>query len=89
MWLAMVLQRVIRQMLFVLCEHHTVHLRGGSCADQRHLLVDFGQPTAQGANRPLQGCVTIDQRFLVCEVPDPLSPVLQIDETQMGAIADN
>ena len=39
-------------------------------ADQGHVLVDLGQPAAQGADGPLQRGVAVDQRLLMGEVPD-------------------
>ena len=57
------LQRVIRKVLLAFGEHHAVDLRVGACADQRHVLIDLRQPAAQGADRPLQRRVAIDQRL--------------------------
>ncbi len=48
------LQRVIREMLLAFGEHHAVDLHVGVFADQRHVLIDFGQAAAQGADGPLQ-----------------------------------
>ena len=55
----MVLQRVIRKMLLAFGEHHAVDLRVGAVADQRHVLIDFGQPAAQRADGPLQLAVAL------------------------------
>src|SRR5438093_592765 len=47
----MVLQGVIRKMLFSFSEHHAIDLGGSPSADQGHVLIDFGQSTAQRTNR--------------------------------------
>ena len=51
------------------------------------MLIDFGQPAAQGADRPLQRGVATDQGVLMGEVPDAGAPVLQIDVAQPRAPA--
>ena len=85
----MMLQRVIREGLFALGEHHAVDLRVGPFAGQRHVLVDLGQPATQRRDRPLQAAVALNDSALMGEVPDAGRPVLQIDVTQPGAGLDD
>ena len=76
------LQRVVRQMLPAFGEHHAVDLRSAPRADQRHVLIDLGQPCAERADGPLQAAVALDEAFLMGKMPDAVSPVLQIHVTQ-------
>ena len=50
----MMLQRVIRKMLFAFGEHDAVDLRVGVLAGQRDVLIHFRQAAAQRADGPLQ-----------------------------------
>ena len=79
----MMLQRMVRKVLPVFREHHTVDLRRGTFADECDLLVYFGQLGSQGSNRPLQGRVATDERFLMREVVGLVTPLLQIDIAEM------
>ena len=81
------LQRVVRQVLLALGEHHAVDLGIGAASDQGHVLIDLRQPAAQGGDRPLQRGVAIDQRLLMGKVPDAGGPVLQVDVAQPCARA--
>ena len=81
----MVLQRVIRKVLLPFCKHHPIDLGGRPSADQGYMLIDFGQPAAESANRPLQAGIAIDQRLLMSEMPDSAAPVLQVHVAQSGA----
>ena len=77
-----VLVRVVGEVLRAVGEHHAIDLGMRPFADQGHMLIDLGQPAAQGADRPLQRGVAADQRFLMGEVPDAGAPILQIHVPQ-------
>ena len=84
----MVLQRVIRQVLLALGEHHAVDLGLGVWPGQRDVLVDLGQPLPRA---PIVHCkrrVAADDGLLMGEVPDARAPVLQVHVPQPGAGAD-
>ncbi len=42
----------------------------------------------QGADRPLQVGIPSDNRFLMGKMPDLLAPVLKVDVSQIGSVAD-
>ena len=64
---------------------HAVDLTARRPRRPGHVLIDLGQPAAQGADGPLQRGIAVDQGLLVGEVPDAVAPVLQVDVAQIRA----
>ena len=81
----MVLQRVVGEVLASFGEHHAVDLGGTARPGQGDVLIDLGQPAAEGTDGPLQPRIAFEDRLLVGEVPDATTPILEIDVAESCA----
>ena len=57
------LVRVVREMLPAFGEHHAIDLHFGIRPGHRDVLIHFGQPAAERADRPLQSPLAADIAF--------------------------
>src|SRR5438105_2143697 len=83
------LERVIRDVLLALGEEHAIDLTLGPAADELDVLIDLRQAAADRGDGPLDRGIAADDRFLMSEVPDAMTPVLQGNEAQPGLWAEN
>ena len=84
-WRFMMLQRVIGQVLGGFGKQHAIDLASSTFPNQTDMLVYLGESRTESCDRPLQGSVSIDESFLMGEVPHLAAPILQVDEPQHGA----
>ena len=77
------LQCVVDQVLAVAGEHDTVDLGPGTGFDQGHPLVDLSESATHGGYGPLKGRIATYAGPLVSEMPSVLTPVLEIDISQV------